>query len=45
MAIKRGVSLYSYQQTQFFKKLDWKGQIREVREGLGTTALRSSISS
>jgi len=30
MAIKRGVSLYSYQQTQFFKKLDWKGQIREV---------------
>ena len=31
MAIKRGVSLYSYQQTQFFKQLDWKGQIREVR--------------
>ena len=36
MAIKRGVSLYSYQQSQFFKKLDWKAQIREVREGLGT---------
>ena len=39
MAIKRGVSLYSYQQTQFFKKLDWKGQIREVREGLGTDGI------
>ena len=31
MAIKRGVSLYSYQQSQFFGKLDWKAQIREVR--------------
>ncbi|WP_130838322.1 xylose isomerase [Lachnoclostridium sp. Marseille-P6806] len=35
MAIKRGVSLYSYQQSQFFKKMDWKDQVREVREGLG----------
>ena len=39
MAIKRGVSLYSYQQSQFFKKLDWKAQIREVREGLGTDGI------
>lgn len=28
--IKRGVSLYSYQQAQFFKELDLEGQIREV---------------
>lgn len=28
--IKRGVSLYSYQQTQFFKELDLEGQIKEV---------------
>ena len=39
MAIKRGVSLYSYQQTQFFKQLDWKGQIREVRKSLGTDGI------
>ena len=39
MSIRRGVSLYSYQQTQFFGKLDWKGQIREVREGLGTDGI------
>ena len=39
MAIKRGVALYSYQQSQFFKKLDWKAQIREVREGLGTDGI------
>lgn len=39
MAIKRGVSLYSYQQTQFFGKMDWKAQIREVREGLGTDGI------
>lgn len=39
MAIKRGVSLYSYQQSQFFKKLDWKAQVREVREGLGTDGI------
>ena len=37
--IKRGVSLYSYQQAQFFKKLDLKAQIREVREGLGTDGI------
>lgn len=39
MAIKRGVSLYSYQQSQFFKQLDWKAQIREVREGLKTDGI------
>ena len=32
MAIKRGVSLYSYQQSQFFKELDLEAQIREVGE-------------
>lgn len=32
--IKRGVSLYSYQQTQFFKELDLEGQIREVGTNL-----------
>lgn len=31
--MKRGVSLYSYQQAQFFKELDVWQQIREVREG------------
>lgn len=39
MTIRRGVSLYSYQQTQFFKILDVWGQIREVREGLGTDGI------
>ena len=39
MAIKRGVSLYSYQQSQFFGKMDWKAQVREVREGLGTDGI------
>lgn len=32
--IKRGVSLYSYQQSQFFKELDLEGQIREVGTNL-----------
>ncbi len=32
--IKRGVSFYSYQQTQFFKQLDLEGQVREVSENL-----------
>lgn len=32
MTLKRGVSLYSYQQSQFFKKLDLHAQIREVRD-------------
>lgn len=32
--IKRGVSFYSYQQTQFFKQLDLEGQIQEVTDNL-----------
>jgi sugar phosphate isomerase/epimerase len=32
--IKRGVSLYSYQQAQFFKELNLEGQIREVGTNL-----------
>lgn len=32
--IKRGVSFYSYQQTQFFKELDLEGQIKEVATNL-----------
>ena len=39
MAIKRGVSLYSYQQEQFFGQMDWKAQIREVRENLNTDGI------
>lgn len=34
MAIRRGVSLYSYQQSQFFKELDLEAQIREVGQNL-----------
>lgn len=34
MGIKRGVSLYSYQQSQFFKELDLEAQIREVGQNL-----------
>jgi hypothetical protein len=34
MAIKRGVSLYSYQQAQFFRELDLESQIREVGRNL-----------
>lgn len=34
MTIKLGVSLYSYQQSQFFKELDLEAQIREVGENL-----------
>jgi sugar phosphate isomerase/epimerase len=30
MAIKRGVSLYSYQQNDFFHKMTWKDMLREV---------------
>lgn len=32
--IKRGVSLYSYQQEQFFKRMDWKDMIREIHDNL-----------
>ncbi|MCI2049611.1 MAG: sugar phosphate isomerase/epimerase [Lachnospiraceae bacterium] len=34
MAIKRGVSLYSYQQEQFFGRMTWKDMFREVKEDL-----------
>ncbi len=34
MAIKRGVSLYSYQQTQFFKQMTWKDMVVEVHDNL-----------
>ncbi len=39
MGIKRGVSLYSYQQAQFFKKMDWKDMIREVHDNLKTDGI------
>ena len=39
MSIKRGVSLYSYQQTQFLGKMDVWDQIREVRESLHTDGI------
>ncbi len=35
MSIKRGVSLYSYQQAQFFRQMNWKDMIREVHDNLG----------
>ncbi len=34
MAIKRGVSFYSYQQADFFDEMDYKDMIRELRYGL-----------
>jgi sugar phosphate isomerase/epimerase len=34
MAIKRGVSLYSYQQSQYLKELDLEGMVREVGQNL-----------
>lgn len=34
MAIRRGVSLYSYQQAQFFKQMTWKDMIVEVHDAL-----------
>ena len=35
MTFKRGVSLYSYQQSQFLKELTLEEQIREVSQNLG----------
>ena len=35
MGIKRGVSLYSYQQSEWFGKMTWKDQLREVATKLG----------
>lgn len=34
MGIKRGVSLYSYQQAQFFKQLDLRGMLAQMRDVL-----------
>lgn len=39
MAIKRGVSLYSYQQAQFFKQMTWKDMIVEVHDNLKTDGI------
>lgn len=39
MGIKRGVSLYSYQQAQFFKKMNWKDMIVEVHDNLKTDGI------
>lgn len=39
MSIKRGVSLYSYQQAQFFKQMSWKDQIVEVHDNLHTDGI------
>jgi len=36
MSIRTGVSFYSYQQSQFFKKMNWKDMIREVHDNLKT---------
>ena len=37
--IKRGVSLYSYQQEQFFEKMDWRAMIAEVHDHLKTDGI------
>lgn len=37
--IKRGVSIYSYQQAQFFKKMNWKDMIAEVHDNLQTDGM------
>lgn len=39
MAIRRGVSLYSYQQAQFFKQMTWKDMVAEVHDGLQTDGI------
>ena len=40
MGIKRGVSLYSYQQNQFFRQMTWKDMLREVATNLdGATGI------
>ena len=39
MAIKRGVSLYSYQQSQFFGKMNWKDMVKEVHDNLNTDGI------
>lgn len=37
--IKRGVSLYSYQQEQFFRRMNWKDMIREVHDSLNADGI------
>lgn len=39
MTIHRGVSLYSFQQSQFFKQLDLEGQLREVSQTFGAEGI------
>ncbi len=39
MTIKTGVSLYSYQQEQFFKRMNWKDMIKEVHDNLKTDGI------
>ena len=34
MAIKRGVSFYSYQQAQFFGEMNWKDMCKELHDNL-----------
>ena len=34
MGIKRGVSFYSYQQAQFFRRMNWKDMVRELHDNL-----------
>lgn len=37
--MKRGVSLYSYQQSQFFKQMNWKDMIAEVHDNLNADGI------
>lgn len=39
MAIKRGVSLYSYQQEQFFKRMNIRDMVKEVHDNLKTDGI------
>ena len=37
--IKRGVSLYSYQQEQFFKRMTLRDMVKEVHDNLKTDGI------
>ncbi|MGN1141553.1 MAG: hypothetical protein ACI4TF_10155 [Oliverpabstia sp.] len=39
MAIKRGISSYSYQQEMFFHRMNWKDMIKEVHDNLKTDGI------
>lgn len=39
MAIKRGISSYSYQQEMFFHRMNWKDMIKEVHDNLHTDGI------